>query len=147
MESPFSNPSRKFKPQDEPQGTDSEVISNSNDSLDEPSAEREVNSDSSPGVRKLHNKKEETEAEKKKRQEIEQKRADLSLYMCRIDNAYKTAKFDTEKNLSSLKQDIRKNPRRYENEWRNLQSWANDLEEVEKRKEELKQIEADQVPQ
>ena len=63
--------------------------------------------------------------------------------MCRIDNAYKTAKFDTEKNLSSLKQDIRKNPRRYENEWRNLQSWANDLEEVEKRKEELKQIEAD----
>ena len=67
--------------------------------------------------------------------------------MCRIDNAYKTAKFDTEKNLSSLKQDIRKNPRRYENEWRNLQSWANDLEEVEKRKEELKQIEADQVPQ
>ena len=67
--------------------------------------------------------------------------------MCRIDNAYKTAKFDTEKNLSSLKQDIRKNPRRYENEWRNLQSWANDLEEVERRKEELKQIEADQVPQ
>ena len=67
MESPFSNPNRKFKPQDEPQGTDSEIISNSDDSLDEPSAEREVNSDCSLGVRKLHIKKEETEAEKKKR--------------------------------------------------------------------------------
>ena len=40
--------------------------------------------------------------------------------MCRIDNAYKTAKFDTEKNLQALKADIKKNPRRYENEWRNL---------------------------
>ena len=112
--------------------------------MDQKSVERDGNSDtqSSPEFRRLHA-KEETEAQKKKRKELEAKRAELSLYMCRIDNAYKTAKFDTEKNLQALKVDIKKNPRRYENEWRNLQSWANDLEEVEKRKEELKQIEAD----
>ena len=112
--------------------------------MDQKSVERDGNSDtqSSPEFRRLHA-KEETEAQKKKRKELEAKRAELSLYMCRIDNAYKTAKFDTEKNLQALKADIKKNPRRYENEWRNLQSWANDLEEVEKRKEELKQIEAD----
>ena len=68
--------------------------------MDQKSVERDVNSDSqsSPEFRRLHA-KEETEAQKKKRKEIEAKRAELSLYMCRIDNAYKTAKFDTEKNL------------------------------------------------
>ena len=121
MESPFNNPKRKFKLNATPQASDSEVISNSEDSLDQKSADRDVNSDSqsSPEFRRLHG-KEETEAQKKKRKELEAKRAELSLYMCRIDNAYKTAKFDTEKNLTALKADIKKNPRRYENEWRNL---------------------------
>ena len=68
--------------------------------MDQKSDERDGKSDSqsSPEFRRLQG-KEETEAEKKKRKEIEAKRAELSLYMCRIDNAYKTAKFDTEKNL------------------------------------------------
>lgn len=140
MDSPFTNKTRQFKPQQSPKDSDSERISSSTDSLE--AGDRDRDEVGSPGTRKLHTAVE-TEAERKKRKDLEAKRAELCLYMCRIDNAYKTAKYDTENNLNSLKDDIRKNPRRYENEWRNLQSWAKDLEDAEKRKEELKQIEAD----
>ena len=89
----------------------------------------------------------EKDAIRKKRKEEQARRAELALYMCRIDNAYKTAKHDAEKNLKVLRQDIKDHPRRFENDWRNLASWANDLKEAERRKAELAAIEADQLPQ
>ena len=83
----------------------------------------------------------------KKQTEEAARRAQLALYMCRIDHAYKTAKHDAEKNLKVLRQEIKDRPHRFDNEWRNLSSWANDLKEAQKRKEELAALEADQLPQ
>ena len=40
---------------------------------------------------------------RKKRKEDELRKAELALYMCRIDNAYKTAKHDAERNLKTLR--------------------------------------------
>ena len=66
----------------------------------------------------------------KKRKEAEARRAALALYMCRIDNAYKTAKHDAEKNLRALRAEIKEHPRRFDNDWRNLSSWATGLAET-----------------
>ena len=82
----------------------------------------------------------------RKRRAEDAKRAELALYMCRIDNAYKTARHDTEKNLTALREEMKAHPRKFDNDWRNLSSWAADYKEAEKRKKEFAELEADQVP-
>jgi hypothetical protein len=52
--------------------------------------------------------------------------------MCRIDHAYQVSKTTTEDNLDVIKTDIQLKPKKFKNEWRNLQSFVDEIEERQK---------------
>ena len=51
------------------------------------------------------------------------------LYTSRIDKVFKMTKDETEKNLSMLQTNLKKNPQKYDHDFANLKSYVEDIEE------------------
>lgn len=66
----------------------------------------------------------------------------MNLYMARIDKCYEINNHVVNKNLEVIKADMQKHNQKYKNEFRNLQQFADEVIETEKRRNRMKTMQS-----
>ena len=86
-----------------------------------------------------------TETEALNEEQLEQRRINMR-YTQNIDQVFNVNRQQTEGDLYTLKQDIKANTDKFENEFRNLRSYIKDMEELQQIKEAKKSYALEQIP-